>query len=192
MRQRFSLFRAFKKDHRGATAVEFAVLAVPFFMLIMGIIEFGLFMMTKIAIESATTQAGRASSLGACNVACVQELIVRKTNSLINGENAVVTAGVVDSATAAGGAPFAGDLCLTTPPHFGGSCPVDTVGYRDLNHNGRFDGSASTSSLGGPGDLVEVRVSLPWHVLMPFLSGFFGEDGVVLITSNTVVKNESY
>lgn len=187
-----SLLRKFTKDSGGATAVEFAILAVPFFMLLMGTIEFGLFTFTKVAIESATMQAGRAGSLGSCNVACMQDLIARKTHYLINGSNVAITAGVVDKATSDGGAPFAGDLCLSTPPHIGGACPHGT-GWQDLNGNGRYEaGAGSSSSLGGPGDLVEIRVSLPWHVLMPIVSQYFGDHGVVLITSNTVVKNENY
>ncbi len=192
MRKHLSFFRVFGKDSGGATAIEFAVLAVPFFLLFMGIIEYGLFMMTKVAVESATAQAGRAGSLGGCNVSCVQTLIANKTSNLINASNIVVTAGVVDHDSGSGGAPFSGDLCNSTPPHIGGDC--SGFGWQDLNGNGSYDSgpSGAGSSVGGPGDIVEIRVALPWHVLMPFVGQYFGSHGTVLITSNTVVKNENY
>ncbi|WP_068083301.1 TadE/TadG family type IV pilus assembly protein [Polycladidibacter stylochi] len=49
----------FKKDKRGVTAVEFAILAVPYFMLIFGILETGLVMLGGQLLDHATAEAAR-------------------------------------------------------------------------------------------------------------------------------------
>jgi Flp pilus assembly pilin Flp len=192
-----STFNRFLRDDSGATAIEFSIVAGMFFLLMLGVIEFGLFMMTQVAIESATTQAGRATAIGVATggdrVAAVTSLIRQRTAGLINRDAIIISASTV----ATGGATVP-DFCLhengapaDSPP----TCPpwvVDgQVHYFENGNNNVYNGPGTTT-LGNAGDLVEVRVSYPWRVLIPFLGEFFGDHGVVLITSSTVVRNEPF
>ena len=189
---------ALVRHQGGATAIEFSIVAVVFFMLFMGIVEYGLFMMTQVAIESAVTQAGRAGSVAADGVdrtIVVRDAITAKTAGLIDAALVTITDGVVLS-DGSGGAPPAPDICLAPsgsypciPPR---TCPLGTpwISGGDPSHH-TCTGSTTANSAGGPGDLVEIRATYPWHVLFPILSQFFGTNGVVLIQSTTVVKNEN-
>ena len=56
--------RAFARADRGATAVEFALIALPFFMLLFGILQLGLLFMASTTIESATVTAARQIRTG--------------------------------------------------------------------------------------------------------------------------------
>lgn len=64
--ERFSLrlARRFKKDEDGATAVEFAFVALPFFMLLFGILELAIVFFVNSALVHATSEAGRVLRTG--------------------------------------------------------------------------------------------------------------------------------
>ena len=58
--------RAFKQvraDDSGTTAIEFGLAAPAFFMIVMGIIEFGLIMWTQVGLQHGTTMAARCASV---------------------------------------------------------------------------------------------------------------------------------
>lgn len=61
--RRHLLTLRFIKAREGATAVEFALIAGPFFLLLMGIIEIALFFFASTMIETATAEAARADAV---------------------------------------------------------------------------------------------------------------------------------
>jgi hypothetical protein len=206
----------FIKNCVGATIVEFAIVAPVFFLLLAGIVEYGLYTFSSVAIESAVMQAARTASLGkssdkagsgrACEgtadrVGYIKCVLRDKTSSLINADTITITANLV----ANGGVPasVSPDICMTDPPTVGGPCPKDTP-WQDVNGNNKYDpGTAMTeASMGNAGDLVEVRVYYPWKVQIPFMKSFFGcrgdqaqagcKEGIIMISSSTVLKNEPF
>ena len=69
-------YRAFKKSERGAAVAEFAVAALFFFTLLIGIIEFGRLLYTHSALTDAARRGARYASLHAQNDACVQNIVI--------------------------------------------------------------------------------------------------------------------
>ena len=57
-------FKSFLQRDSGATAIEFALLAVPFFFLILGILELSLFYASGVMLEGAATSAARVIRTG--------------------------------------------------------------------------------------------------------------------------------
>ena len=53
-----------RKDQSGATAIEFAMVATPFLMLVFGIIQIGLLFFTTFTIEAGMEKAGRLIRTG--------------------------------------------------------------------------------------------------------------------------------
>lgn len=51
------------KDRRGATAVEFAIVAIPVFLFVFGIFEFGRLVMVKDLMREASREAARLASV---------------------------------------------------------------------------------------------------------------------------------
>lgn len=51
------------RDERGATALEFAILAPVFFLIIIGIIAFGLLFWTKVGLQHGAAMAARCASI---------------------------------------------------------------------------------------------------------------------------------
>lgn len=56
-------FRGFRHNQRGASAVEFALLALPFFAMLFGIVEGGRLLWTQIGLQHAVEMASRCASL---------------------------------------------------------------------------------------------------------------------------------
>lgn len=189
--------RQIARCRAGAAAIEFAAVALPFFLLLYAIIEYGLILYTQVVIESSTQQVGRAASLGkgviinpgiCSREEYVRQQVQRRTAGLINSGQVTVTAAPVVQ----GGVPTSSnaDICMGNPPTIGGPCPGGI--YEDVNHNGRYDGAVAGVALGNPGQLIEVRVSYPWKVQIPYFGKFFGDNGVLLISSSTVLRNEPF
>lgn len=53
----------FRRDQGGASAVEFALVAVPFFLMLFGIIEGGRLLWTQLGLQHAVEMAARCASL---------------------------------------------------------------------------------------------------------------------------------
>jgi Flp pilus assembly protein TadG len=183
--------RKWRSDQSGATIIEFALVAPIFFLLILGIIEFGLIGFSQVAIESAVSATAREASIGKSTggdrVQYVRTHIRKKLKGLINVDELVITANTV----AAGGASQKADICLSNPPRIGGPCNPPLT-YQDENGNGVYDATPPAVSLGNSGDLIEVRALYPWKIQLPFLNRFFGDNGIFTITSSTIVKNEPF
>lgn len=183
-----SLIRRFLAHERGATIIEFAAVAPIFFLVMFAILEFGLIRFTQVAVEAAMSQASRAASIGLVDssgdrVTTLRNLVQQKTRGLIGADQVTISATVVGTGTTT-----PPEICLTNPPSTPTECPTGTP-YEDTNMNGKYDGPGGLS-LGNAGDLVEVRISFPWRVQFPFVRSLFGPNGVFMITSSTVIKNE--
>lgn len=185
--------RTLPRDAKGATIIEFALVAPVFFFVIFCIIELGLLLFSQVALESATMQVSRASSLGGtsngCDRACtVRRLVEQKTRGLINGERVRVEARPL----AQGGLPPAPDICLSDPNSIVSCAPNQP--FKEVNGINGFQGTQdlNNASVGSAGDLVEIRVNYPWRLMIPFLDGIYGQDGVVMLSSSTVIKNEPF
>ncbi len=63
-KKRFNLLRRFKRDEEGVAAVEFAMVAFPFFFLLTTIIEASLFFFAGQMLESAVDRVGREVRTG--------------------------------------------------------------------------------------------------------------------------------
>lgn len=68
-RSNTGLLRRFAKDENGAYAIEFALVGIPFIMLIFGIIVLGLYFFVTFSLENAVERAGRLLRTGQAQVA---------------------------------------------------------------------------------------------------------------------------
>ncbi len=196
--------RPFIRAREGASALEFALIAPIFFFLMMGIIEFGLFMFHKVVIESITMQVGREASLNTSSgnsptcagtpdrFSYIRCYVREKSAYLINGEETQVNIN-----TLAAGATRIPDICLGNGSVAPNSGPTCNGNFEEVNGISGYQGASTSNNPGAAGELIEVRVSYPWHVLVPYMSRIIGStqqdgsrSGVVMITSSTVFRNE--
>ena len=71
------IFRKFSNDERGSTVVEFAMVAGVFFMILIGVIEFGRLLYTHNALNDAARRGARYASLNKeADEGCVKKVII--------------------------------------------------------------------------------------------------------------------
>lgn len=144
--------RRFARAQRGATAIEFAIIATPFLMLMFGIIELGLVFMVSITLQNATDAAARKIRTGefqssGANTKSDFKSLVCADMSWLSG--ACASALTVDVQTLSS---------FTT---------LSTTGQADPT---AFDANNTCWSSGQPGDIVLVRTYYQWTIFTPLLS----------------------
>jgi Flp pilus assembly protein TadG len=167
----------FAKGRRGAAAVEFALVSIPFFALLFGIIEVGLIYFVATTLEAATNEAAREIRTGQLQSqgtpvtsATFKTLICNQLSWL--GSNCTSNL-LVQVQT------YSSFATITQPS------PIV---------NGQVNQNNMAFSMGGPGDIVLVQAFYQWTVLAPALDniGTPLNGGKMLLTSTAVFRNEPY
>ena len=179
--------RNLASDIGGVTAIEFAMIAPVFVIMLMGIVEFSLVMFVNSTIEGATAASGRYgktgyTAYGSSRKQQIIDTVAAKTNGLLDPSLITVTTTVYPSFDS-----ISKDEPYIDTNHNG----THDVGeaYTDTNHNGQWD-STGVAGLGNANDIVVYTVSYPWTINTPLIGRFFGSP--FIISSRTVVKNEPY
>jgi Flp pilus assembly protein TadG len=86
------LGRVRSRVDRGAAAVEFAIISVPLFLLLFGIIQFGFVFFQQITITQAAREGARSLSLnigtgtpGTCDASCISAVKSRTVSAAAPG-----------------------------------------------------------------------------------------------------------
>jgi Flp pilus assembly protein TadG len=167
----------FAKGRRGAAAVEFALVSIPFFALLFGIIEVGLIYFVATTLEAATNEAAREirtgqlqSQTGTVNATTFKTLICNQLTWL--GSNCT------------------SNLFVQVQTY----SSFQTISQPSPIVNGQMNQNTMTFSMGGPGDIVLVQAFYQWTVLAPALDniGTPISGGKMLLTSTAVFRNEPY
>lgn len=182
--------RMFLKAQHGTTAIEFAVVAPVLLLLLFGIIEFSMIMLTYNIMEGATSLSARIGSTGYVDASTsraqtIRNAIIARAGSWIDPARLTITAqsyGQFDQIHDP--EPF------TDSNHNGVRDGGEA--YTDVNGNGQWDSDMGLAGYGNTGDVVVYAVSYPWTILTPFAGPLIGHDGIFTITTHAVTKNEPY
>ncbi len=168
------LFGRFLGDRTGATAVEFALVAAPFFLLIFAILEIALIFFASAVIEEAVSDAARDIRTGELQSAGQEEAdfraaICQRIQTVADCSRLRIDVRTFENFSAA-------DL----------NAPV--------GNDGELDDSGFTFDPGAAQDIVVVRVFYDWQLLGPgMVNGLSNMPGNRrLISSATAFRNEPY
>ncbi len=166
--------RSLLEDRRGVTAIEFSLVAIPFFMLTFGIIEVGLAHFVNRMVDNAVVSAARMIRTGQDKDGTItagdfqQQVCDFLPAFLCNVDRITVEVQSVDSFAKAGSA---GDLY-------------------DKDGNIRDDLKFAT---GGAGDIVVVNVIYEWPMFTSVLKFDKGDHGNMRhLSSMMVFRNEPW
>jgi Flp pilus assembly protein TadG len=168
----------FWRNKRAATAVEFALIAMPFVMLLIGIVEVALVFMVATALESATDVAARQIRIGTLQsqstAATAASFKTTVCNNMVWLSSTCASNLEVDVRTFT---QFQ-SVALPNPISSGALLPQSQLQF----------------SLGGPGSIVLVRTYLPWPLIAPLLIEMAAQTsgGQIIVTSTTTFRNEPY
>ena len=166
--------RRFVRRSEGTAAIEFALIAMPFFSLMMAIFETTSIYFASTTLEDAVDDVGRTIRTGQAEVDGVtagqfKQLICDRVNILLSCDGRLV----VDVRS------FSNFQNVSFPP------PLDSNGK--LNNNMQYQ-------IGGPGDVVVVRVFYTWKIMTPVLgatlSNMSGDER--LLSAATAFRNEPF
>lgn len=176
----------------GSALIEFAFITPILFTLILGVIEFGLIAFATSAIESATATVARQArvrnDLGSGDlVRTIRQEIQRRSNGLVENDATLITTDI-DSDFEDLRKP---DICRAEPPAPPGTCPPGAP-FEERNGIPGFQADTFPPlALGGPNDLITLRVLYRWRVLTPLAGPIIGDDnGDLIISTITFIKNE--
>lgn len=167
------LTRRFRRDRKGASAVEFALIATPFLLLLMGTIELGLVFMVNNTLESATESAARRIRTGEFQ------------NQSDKSASAFKTAICAKMSWLGSGC----ESALNVDARVFASFP-DLAAAVNTN----FDPNAACWNVGGTRDIMLVRASYDWKIVTPLLQASManGPNGKRVLTSASIFRNEPY
>jgi len=167
--------RRFRRDRDGATAVEFAIVAAPFFLLTTAVLEAALFFFAQTIIEDGLLTAARDIRTGQFQNASMTESDLKDV--------ICDRASVVANCTKI-------EVEVRTFGSFG-AANFDIP----LDGDGNLDSDALDFDVGGPSEVVMVRVFYPYQLYFPnFFSGGLANlpGNKRLIASATAFRTEPY
>jgi len=166
----------FARGRAGSTAVEFAMIALPFLALIMGIIELSMIYLVSTTLENATADVARMVRTGQLQTSGTTQNASSFTTKICGelawlsscSSNLYVDVNKISSWSS----------YSTTPP----------------TKNGQIDTTQLNFNMGGPGDIIMVRAFYQWTLFTPVLDGMAAtlNGGTTLITSTSAFRNEPY
>jgi Flp pilus assembly protein TadG len=159
------------RDHRGVVAVEFALVALPAFMLVLGIIETGILMLKESVMEGATQSAARQVRTGVVQTS--GDAVGRFTTEFCNN---LYTFTCSDF-------------------HFDIRTFADfpQIALPDLTFDSAGNPSNTVFQPGGAGKVVTVRVVTRHNFMTPLIGSLMGGDGSsMVLTSTAVMRTEPY
>ena len=161
----------FARAERGATAVEFAFVAIPFLMLVFAMIELGLVFLVSLTLENAVMDVGRTIRTGE----------VQKAGGTADGFKTAVC----DKMS------WLGSRCA-------GALSIDVRTFTDFaSSNTSAANAAIPGSLawnpGAAGSIVLIRAYYTWPLVTPLMqTGLQSANGKRIIYAATAFTNEPY
>jgi Flp pilus assembly protein TadG len=152
-----------RAKERGATAVEMALLAPVFFMLLIGITEMTMIEAAQQLMENAAYNTSRLAKTGfvtngqtqAQTVSQMMNQELQSFGSMIDTSKVTLTSASYSSFTSAGA-------------------------------------GGGTSGMGTSQQIVVYTITYPWTLFTPMIGNIIGTHGVINLTSRVVVRNEPY
>lgn len=174
-------------DRSGASAIEFALVALPFLLLVVGVFEFAVMTAVAAMLESAALEAARFGATGQLpadmtRAERMREIVAERTYGLVDTSRLEITVLV-----------YEGFARIDEPESFddaNGNGQYDAgEHFEDVNGNGSWDADQGRAGLGGSGEIVVYELVYPWPGITGLMAPLF--DGRAL-TSSVPVRNEPF
>lgn len=179
--------KAIRRDQRGATIIEFALLTPTLMIALLGLMDLGYNMYTASLLEGAIQKAARDSTLqGApANLAAIDERVRQAVWDI--APQAVIP---VPKRTAYQSFSSAGKAEDFTDTNNNRRCDAGEP-FEDVNENGRWDADRGRAGSGGARDVVVYEFTVTYPRPFP-VAGFLGMKDTFTLSSRTVLSNQPW
>lgn len=177
--------RSLRRDTRGTTIVEFAIVSPVMILMMMGLGDLGYQVYAQSILNGAMQKAGRDSAIqgGANNTTALDAKVTAMVKNI--AKNATITFTRKSYST----------FSVIKPEPF-----TDTNGngvrdpgecYTDINGNNQWDADPGNNGQGGANDVTVYTATVTYPHLFP-VTGFFGWPATQTIVASTLLKNQPY
>ena len=183
------------RDERGTSAVEFGLLAIPLFTLILGGIDLGYQNYVRALMQGSLNDAARIAAVEDPEFATVGETTPEQVESLVRdiaGSVANDATLVVIEKSYQDFSDIGNPEPLMTDHNGNGQYDEDDGDcWEDTNRNGDFDTNAGSDGLGGASDVVVFTANIKMPRLLP-LHKFIDVSPTIDMTLETAIRNQPY
>ena len=186
MIDRFRNRRRVRSDEEGATLVEFAMIAPAFFLMLMGLFDFGMQIYAQSVMQGAVHSAARNTSLenGAGKLAAIDDAVARQVTKIAPRSNITFER-----------KNYASFSDIGRPEDFtdtnNNSRCDNGEPFEDINRNNVWDRDRGATGVGGARDAVLYTASARFDRLFPFYA-MMGLSPQSTVTGRTVLRNQPY
>lgn len=176
--RRMRAFRRFARARRGAAAVEFALVLMPFFLLTFGLAEIAMIGFAQTSLDFAVSETARQIRTGQAQMNGVTEAQIR--SQLCSELNNFIVMGCD------------GNLYLDVR-RFDSFADADNNGMAPIQNNA-FNEAGMGYQPGQPSDIVVVRAYYRWHIITPMFEPVFQNisGGERILVSTMMFRNEPF
>jgi len=173
------------RDTRGATIVEFAIVAPVMMILLMGICDLSYQIYAQSILNGAMQKAARDSGIqgGSESTAAIDAKVTAMVKNIAANATITFSRKNYDSFSVIKPEPFTdsnGNGVRDT-----GEC------FTDINGNGSWDADPGISGQGGANDVTAYTATVTYPRLFP-VAGLFGWPSTQTVTASTLLKNQPY
>tara|TARA_A100001391_G_C5000090_1_gene260530 strand:- start:265 stop:876 length:612 start_codon:yes stop_codon:yes gene_type:complete len=173
------------RDNRGIAAVEFALLSIPLFVLIMGSLEIGLQVYFKASAESVLRDAARMAVTGdKTRTGEKGELIdafVTERLSFTKSTDVDITKVYYDQFSQ-----------VRQPEKRLSNATEAPYCFVDINGNQRWDKDPSRTGIGSGDDIIDYKVEVTYNSLFPLVTNVITGKKSMSVTAQTTLRNEPF
>lgn len=182
-----SLLALLRRDERGVTLVEFALVAPVLMIMLMGIFDLAHSQYTSAQIQGAMQKAGRDLTLESAGSQqdAIDQRVIDQVQTVVPS-NATVTLEKLshfDFSDVGEAEQYTDNnndmICNNGEP------------FEDSNGNGQWDANRGSSGVGGARDAVLYKATVEWPRLFP-VAGLIGLDENMTLSASTVLRNQPY
>ncbi len=165
-----------RRRRDGSSAVEFAFVGLPFFMMLFAIMEIGLVFVTDSVLDNATAETARLVRTGQ---AATSSMTPAQFKTELCNRMSIFSGDCPDRAS----------IDVRSLTQFRNATPPDPMASGTS-----FDEGSLTYASGQPGDLMLVRVWYRHPLITPFLAQALSrlDDGNARLMATTAFRNEPY
>lgn len=177
--------RKFVDDEGGIAAVEFAMIALPMLMLIMGSLEMGIQMFQKARAESVLRDAARMSVTGDLSRIGTNG---SEIDEYVKAELALTPSTQVDIERY-----FYDDFSKVRQPEKRLSNATEApYCFIDTNGNQQWDEDPVREGAGGAEDIIDYRVTVTYDALFPLITNVLTGQKEMSVGARTTLRNEPF
>tara|TARA_A100001391_G_scaffold185326_1_gene153864 strand:+ start:346 stop:966 length:621 start_codon:yes stop_codon:yes gene_type:complete len=190
------VIRHLRRDQRGATIVEFAIISGPMLLLLMGGLELGYDSYVRSTMQGALNDAARTAAVefpiinvpGSTVEEQVENLIEEQVKNVAPNATITVTQKSYFDFSSIGNP----EKLMTDHNGNGQFDAADGDCFEDANGNGSFDTDAGKTGNGGADDVVLYTADVSAPRILP-LDGFLpGVGSTIEYSLQTAVRNQPY